>query len=79
MSKLANPQAVEQFSASDATRDRLLYIDEVAEMIRRSPAALRAMIHKGDAPTSAKIGGRRVFRESMVIAWIDAQFEKETA
>lgn len=59
--------------------DRLLYIEEFAEMIRKSPSAARFMIHKGTAPKSAKIGGRRMFRESDVLAWIDAQFEQEIA
>ena len=59
--------------------DKLLYIEEVAELIRRSPDALRYMIHAGKAPKSAKIGGRRMFRESDVYAWIDEQFEKESA
>lgn len=58
---------------------RLLYIEEVAEMLRKSPASLRFMIHAGTAPKSAKIGGRRMFRESDVFAWIDAQFEQEIA
>ena len=56
---------------------RLLSIEEVAEMLRKSPASLRFMIHAGTAPKSAKIGGRRMFRESDVFAWIDAQFEQE--
>lgn len=55
--------------------DRLIYTDELADMIRRSPAAVRFMIHKGTAPRSALIGGRRMFRESDVYAWLDKQFE----
>lgn len=62
-----------------STPTRLLYIEEVAEMLRKSPASLRFMIHAGTAPKSAKIGGRRMFRESDVLVWIDAQFEKEIA
>ena len=58
--------------------DRLLYVEEVAEMLRKSPASLRFIIHAGTAPKSAKLGGRRMFRESDVLAWIEAQFE-ETA
>lgn len=57
--------------------DRLLYIEDVAEMIRRTPSAVRYMVHTGTAPRSAKIGGRRMFRESEVLAWIDAQFAAE--
>lgn len=59
------------------TVDRLLFIEEVAEMIRRTPAAVRYMIHAGTAPKSAKIAGRRMFKESVVLAWIEEQFEKE--
>lgn len=55
--------------------ERLLYIEEVAEMLRRTPAALRYMIQKGEnVPPSAKIGGRRMFRESDVTRWVEAQF-----
>lgn len=57
------------------TTDRLLFIEEVAEILRKSPASLRFMIHAGTAPASAKIGGRRMFRESVVLAWIEEQFE----
>lgn len=59
--------------------DRLLYVEEVAEMIRKTPASFRYMIHAGTAPKSAKIGGRRMFRESDVLTWINDQFDKETA
>lgn len=57
--------------------ERLLYVDEVAEILRKSPASLRYMVHKNeDVPRSAKIGGRRMWRESDVIAWLDAKFEE---
>lgn len=56
--------------------DRLLYVEEVADMLRKTPSALRYMIHAGDAPKSAKIGGRRMFKESDVEAWIQEQFDK---
>lgn len=60
--------------------DKLLYIEEVAEMLRKSPASLRYQIHKGEnIPPSAKVFGRRMFRESDVVKWLDEQFEKETA
>ena len=64
---------------STQTPDDLLYIDEVAEILRKTPAALRAMMHTGNAPVSAKIGKRRVFRRRDVMAWIDAQFDKASA
>lgn len=57
--------------------ERLLYVEEVAEMLRKTPSSLRYMVHKGDdVPRSAKIGGRRMWRESDVIAWLDAKFEE---
>lgn len=62
--------------AKDHGPDRLLHVDEVAELLRRSPSAVRFLIHKGTAPPSALIGGRRMFRESQVLAWIDEQFAK---
>jgi predicted DNA-binding transcriptional regulator AlpA len=56
---------------------RLIFVEDFAEIIGRSSSAVRYMIHKGTAPRSAKIGGRRMFRESDVLAWIDAQFTTE--
>ncbi|MDO5618763.1 helix-turn-helix transcriptional regulator [Kocuria sp.] len=55
--------------------DRLLYIEDFAELIRRSPSAVRYMLHAGTAPRSALIGGRRMFRQSDVTTWLEAQFE----
>lgn len=57
---------------------KLLTLPEVAEMLRKSEAQLRWMIHKGSAPPSALIGGRRMFRESQVIDWINKAFEEES-
>ncbi|QHK19725.1 helix-turn-helix domain-containing protein [Pseudarthrobacter psychrotolerans] len=55
-------------------RPVLLTLDEVATVLRKSPSQLRWLIHNGKAPRSAKIGGRRMWREADVLAWIDAQF-----
>ena len=66
--------------STNPTQDKLLYVEEVAEMLRKTPASLRQNIHKGEnVPRSAKIGGRRMFRESEVLAWIDEQFEKASS
>lgn len=59
----------------EPTPVHLLTLQEVAEMLRKSESQLRWMVHTGSAPPSAKIGGRRMFREKDVIEWIDAQFE----
>jgi predicted DNA-binding transcriptional regulator AlpA len=53
----------------------LLTLEETAEQLRKSPASLNWMIHKGTAPKSAKIGGRRMFRASDVAEFIDAAFD----
>lgn len=55
----------------------LLYIEEVAEMIQCSPSAVRYMVPSRTAPRSAKLGGRHMFRESDVTAWIDAAFNSD--
>lgn len=61
-------------TAPTARGDRLLYTEEVATLLRRSPAAVRYMVHANVGPPSAKIAGRRMWRESEVLAWIDKQF-----
>lgn len=53
---------------------KLLTIDEVAEMLRRTPAALRYMRHAGTGPKSAKVGGRVMYRENDVQAYIESAF-----
>lgn len=53
----------------------LLTLDETAEILRKSPAQLRWMIHNGTAPRSARIGGRRMFRRSDVQKFICEAFE----
>lgn len=57
---------------------KLLTLPEVAEMLRKSEAQLRWMIHIGTAPPSALIGGRRMFREFQVVDWINKAFEEES-
>lgn len=54
--------------------DPLLFVEDVAERLRRSPAQIRWMIQRGTAPKHAKIAGRICFRESDVNAYIDAAF-----
>lgn len=56
-------------------RRRLIGVKQAAELLGRTEASLRWMVHNGTAPPSALIGGRRVWDESMVLAWIDEQFE----
>ena len=54
--------------------DKLLFIPEVAERLRRSPNQIRWMIQQGTAPKHARIAGRIVFRDSDVEQFIDDAF-----
>lgn len=54
---------------------KLLSVEEAAQMLGKTPAQLRYMIHMRTAPLSAKIGGRRVFRESDIESFIAAAFD----
>ena len=58
---------------------RLLTLEEVAEMLRKSPAQLRWLRHQGKGPRFAKLGGRLVAREQDVVDWVNAAFEAERA
>ncbi|WP_152273741.1 helix-turn-helix transcriptional regulator [Arthrobacter koreensis] len=55
---------------------KLLTLDEVAEMLRKSPAQMRWMRHNGTGPRSARLGGRIVYREADVIEWVNQAFEE---
>lgn len=57
--------------------DKLMTVPEVAEMTRLPEATIRWFRHAGKGPRSAKLGRRVVYRESEVVAWIEAQFATE--
>jgi len=59
--------------------ERLLTVREAAAKVNRTESALRYQIHTGNAPRSALIMGRRMFRESDVDAWIVAQFDADAS
>lgn len=61
------------------TQDRFLTVEEVADKLRRSPAAIRWMRHHGNGPRSAKIGGKVLFKEADLNAWINEQFAVDAA
>lgn len=58
---------------------KLLTIDEVSELLRKSPAQLRWMRHQKSGPRSAKLGGRVMYREQDVIDWVNAAFDQGAA
>lgn len=63
-------------TALQAVAIALLTVPETAEVLRKSEAQLRWMIHMGTAPKSALIGGRRMFRQSDIEDYINAAFEE---
>lgn len=53
---------------------KLMTKAETAEALRKTVKQLDWLIYTGNAPTSALIGGRRMFRAADVEAWIEEQF-----
>lgn len=56
---------------------KLLTLEEAGEILRKTPSQMRWMIHAKKAPPHAKIGGRIMFKEAELHAWVEAQFEEE--
>jgi DNA-binding transcriptional MerR regulator len=65
---------MDSFDPLQSKTDKLLIQAEVAERVRRPVATLRYWRAMGIGPKGAKIGGRVLYRESDVEAWIDEQF-----
>lgn len=59
--------------------DALLTVSEAAERLRRPTATLRYWRAMGTGPRSARVGGRVLYREADLDAWIDAEFAADTA
>ncbi|HEY5178910.1 MAG TPA: helix-turn-helix domain-containing protein [Dermatophilaceae bacterium] len=53
----------------------LLTTDETAEFLQVPLATLRHFIATHQAPPSARIGRRRMFRKSDCEAWVQAKFD----
>lgn len=53
----------------------LLTIEEVAARIRRPEATLRYWRHRGEGPTSFKMGSRVMYKAADVDAWIQRQYD----
>nr|WP_281067127.1 helix-turn-helix domain-containing protein [Brachybacterium fresconis] len=54
-------------------------IPQAGELLGKTARQMEWLIYTGQAPRSAKIGGRRMFRESDIENWVNEQFEKESA
>jgi predicted DNA-binding transcriptional regulator AlpA len=58
---------------------KLLYQEEVAELLRRPITTLRYWRVTGDGPKSFKLGGRVVYKLEDVEQWIETQYNDDTA
>lgn len=56
---------------------KLLTLEEVAELLRKSPAQMRWLRHNQRGPRSARVGGRILYREQDVMDWVNAAFDAE--
>ncbi|MCR2814465.1 helix-turn-helix transcriptional regulator [Microbacterium jiangjiandongii] len=56
--------------------DELLTVAEAARRLGRSESQLRLQVTKGNAPISAIVVGRRMFRAADVQRFIDEAFER---
>lgn len=55
----------------------LLYVEEVAALMRKSVATVRWMEATGTGPKSGKLGRRRVWKRDVVEAFIEAAFSTD--
>lgn len=55
--------------------DRLLVLEEVAELIHTTPKALAQLRHIGKGPKGIRIGKRMLYPESAVLAWLNSRAE----
>ncbi|MBD8517081.1 helix-turn-helix domain-containing protein [Plantibacter sp. CFBP 8804] len=53
---------------------KLLTVDEVAEILRRTPGQIRWMRNQGTGPKSARIAGRVFFRQEDVDEYLERSF-----
>jgi len=51
-------------------------IEETAEFLRTPVSTLRYWRHMNKGPKAARIGGRLMYRQSDLEAWLDAQFDQ---
>lgn len=58
---------------------KYLTTTEVAELLRTPAETVRYWSHVGKGPQSYKIGRRRLYDESDVLAWIEEQREQNPA
>lgn len=58
---------------------RYLTIEELAELARVSPNTVRKWRHLNQGPRATKVGGRVIFAQADVDAWLEGQAETTSA
>ncbi len=59
--------------------DEMLTTEELAELLHKTPAAVRQMRHLGTAPRGVRIGKRVLYPESEVQEWLERRLEDDRA
>lgn len=54
----------------------IMTIEEAAELLRTPVSTLRYWRHMNRGPRAARIGGRLMYRQHEVEAWLNDQFDK---
>lgn len=61
----------------DTSQFQLLTVEEAAEALRTPVSTLRYWRHMKKGPRAARIGGRIMYRQTDLEAWLEAQFDQE--
>jgi len=61
--------------AGESGIERLLTIEDVADWIRTTPAAIHTQRYRGAGPRGVRVGKRILFRRADVEDWLDARAE----
>jgi excisionase family DNA binding protein len=56
--------------------DRLLTVQDVADMLRTTPTGVRRLRERGTLPPAVKVGARVLWREEELAAWLEARRER---
>ena len=62
-----------------AAVEQLLTIEDVAEAVRSTPAAVHTLRHRGVGPKGIRVGKRVLFREADVRRWLEERAEAGVA
>jgi prophage regulatory protein len=59
----------------DSDSDEYLTTAGLGKLVHAPPESVRYWVHAGKAPKSIKVGRRRLFKRSDVIAWLEEREE----